>query len=247
MKTLSIILITYNSEKNLEKTLASIEKQDYPSIEVIIRDRGSTDRTLHVIDVYAKISKYTVKWCTGNDNGIYNAMNQGYQMATGDIITYFNDLFQGPAAVSRMIQVMEGDPECVGAYADLVYATEEKVIRRCKTGSQKNIHTGWIPEHAALFLKREVYEKYGLYHSDYRIAGDYEFMIRFLKDKDNRLTYLPETIVRMNYGRNDTRTQGGYLLSLKESRRALKENGIKGAFGIEVLRIGRISRQYLLK
>lgn len=247
IKTVSLILTTYNSEENLEKTLASIEKQDYPFIEVLIKDGGSTDRTLHIIDVYAKISKYTVKWRTGGDNGIYDAMNQGYQMATGDIIVFFNDLFQERTAVSEMIQTIEADPDCVGAHADLVYATEEKVIRYWKMGPQKSLYLGWMPGHPTLFLKREIYERYGLYNPDYRIAADYEFMIRFLKDKDNHLAYLPETIIRMYYGGTSTGSPGSYLLSLKEGHRALKENGIKGAFIIDLLRTGRVLLQFIVK
>ena len=106
MKTVSLILTTYNSEKNLEKTLKSIEKQDYPSIEVLIKDGGSTDGTLHMIDVYSKVSKYVVKWCTGTDNGIYDAMNQGYAMAAGNIIVFINDLFQETTVVSKMVQLI---------------------------------------------------------------------------------------------------------------------------------------------
>ncbi len=247
MKTVSLILTTYNSEENLEKTLSSIEKQDYPSIEVLIKDGGSTDRTLHIIDVYSKVSKHVVKWCTSKDNGIYDAMNQGYSMAAGDIIVFFNDLFQETTVVSKMVQLIEEHAECVGAHADLVYATDEKVVRYWKMGPQKSLYWGWMPGHPTLFLKREIYEKYGLYNPDYCIAADYEFMIRFLKDKENRLAYLPEVIIRMFYGGTSTGSTGSYLLSLKEGHRALKDNGIKGAFIIDILRTGRVLLQFIKK
>lgn len=244
MKTVSLILTTYNNEENLERTLESIEKQDYPSIEVVIKDGESTDRTISIIKSYEKTSKYTVKWSAGRDDGIYDAMNQGYLLAAGDIIVFFNDLFQTPTAVSRMVQVIEEHPKCVGAHADLVYAADDKVIRYWKMGTQKSLYLGWMPGHPTLFLKREVYEKYGLYNPDYRIAADYEFMIRFLKDKGNRLAYLPETIIRMYYGGTSTSSTGSYLLSLKEGHRALKDNGIKGAFIIDILRTGRVLLQF---
>ena len=200
-----------------------------------------------MIDVYSKVSKYVVKWCTGTDNGIYDAMNQGYAMAAGNIIVFINDLFQETTVVSKMVQLIEDKPECVGAHADLVYATDEKVVRYWKMGPQKSLYSGWMPGHPTLFLKREIYEKYGLYNPEYRIAADYEFMIRFLKDKENQLAYLPQVIIRMYYGGTSTGSTGSYLLSLKEGHRALKDNGIKGAFVIDILRTCRVLLQFLVK
>lgn len=200
-----------------------------------------------MIDVYSKVSKYVVKWCTGTDNGIYDAMNQGYAMAAGNIIVFINDLFQETTVVSKMVQLIEDNPECVGAHADLVYATDEKVVRYWKMGPQKSLYSGWMPGHPTLFLKREIYEKYGLYNPEYRIAADYEFMIRFLKDKENQLAYLPQVIIRMYYGGTSTGSTGSYLLSLKEGHRALKDNGIKGAFVIDILRTCRVLLQFLVK
>ncbi len=247
MDRVSLILTTYNSEEHIERTLESIEKQDYPFVEIIIKDGGSIDRTLHIIDVYSKVSKYVVKWCTSKDNGIYDAMNQGYMMSTGNIIVFFNDLFQEPRAISKMVQVIEENPECVGAHADLVYAEDEKVVRYWKMGPQKSIYLGWMPGHPTLFLKREIYEKYGIYNPDYRIAADYEFMIRFLKDKDNHLAYLPETIIRMFYGGTSTGSKESYFLSLREGHKALKENKIKGAFAIDILRTCRVLMQFFVR
>lgn len=153
LSRVSLILTTYNSEENLKRTLESIEKQDYPAIEVLIKDGGSTDRTLVIIKTYERTSRHTVKWKTGKDSGIYDAMNQGYQMADGDIIVFFNDLFCEISVVSKMLQVIEEHSECVGAHADLVYATDEKVIRYWKMGPQKSLYTGWMPGHPTLFLK----------------------------------------------------------------------------------------------
>ena len=103
MKTLSIVLTTFNNIENLQRTLNSIEMQDYPDIEVNIKDGGSSDGTLDVIENYAKTSKYTVNWITSPDQGIYDAMNQGYRLASGDVIVFFNDVFVMNDAVSRMM------------------------------------------------------------------------------------------------------------------------------------------------
>lgn len=247
MKTVSLILTTYNSAENLSRTLKSIEQQDYPQLEINIKDGGSTDGTLDIIKEYVASSHNCVRWTTSRDTGIYDAMNQGYQLATGDVIVFFNDLFMMPDAVSQMVEAIEAEPDCAGAHADLIYATDEKVVRYWKMGRQKSLYTGWMPGHPTLFLKREIYEKYGLYNDTYKIAADYEFMIRFLKDKKNRLAYLPETIIRMYYGGTSTSSTGSYLLSLKEGHRALKENGFKFAAIIDVLRTCRVLLQFVKK
>ena len=243
----SLILTTYNSEDNLKTTLNSIEMQDYPAIEVNIKDGGSTDRTLSIIEQYAKDSKYVVQWQTGADKGLYDAMNQGYGVSTGDVIVCFNDRFMAPDVVTKMIRVMEENPDCVGVHADLVYATEDKVVRYWKMGPQKSLYLGWMPGHPTLFLKRKVYETYGLYDDSFRIAADYEFMIRFLKDKENKLAYLPETIISMYYGGVSTNTTFSYIDSLKEGHRALHSNGVRFASWIDLLRTCRVLLQFVMR
>lgn len=247
MQTVSLILTTYNSAGNLSRTLASIDMRDYPAIEVNIKDSGSTDETLNIIRKYKQESHFTVNWISSPDKGIYDAMNQGYALSTGDIIVFFNDLFLTSDAVSAMVHVIEAGKGCVGAHADLVYATDDKVVRYWKMGAQKSLYMGWMPGHPTLFLKREIYDRYGLYNESYRIAADYEFMIRFLKDKQNRLAYLPETIIRMYYGGTSTSSTGSYLTSLKAGHRALKENGIRCAGWIDVLRTIRVLLQFVRK
>lgn len=247
MQTVSLILTTFNSAENLSRTLESIEAQDYPAIEVNIKDGGSTDETLSIIKEYAQSSKYKMNWTSNPDKGIYDAMNQGYALCTGDVVAFFNDLFLMPDAVSSIVASIEADFACVGAHADLVYATDEKVVRYWKMGPQKSLYAGWMPGHPTLFLKREIYEQYGLYNDTYKIAADYEFMIRFLKDKKNRLVYLPKTIIRMYYGGTSTSSTGSYLVSLKEGHRALKENGLKCAVWIDMLRTMRVLGQFVRK
>lgn len=245
MQTVSLILTTYNSAENLSRTLASIDMQDYPAIEVIIKDGGSTDETMDIVKRYKQESRFEVKWSSGPDKGIYDAMNQGYRLCTGAVIVFFNDLFLTSDAVSAMMHIIEEEEACVGAHADLVYATDEKVVRYWKMGPQKSLYTGWMPGHPTLFLKRQIYEQYGVYNESYKIAADYEFMIRFLKDRQNRLAYLPETIIRMYYGGTSTGSTGSYLTSLKEGHRALKENGIRCAAWIDALRTCRVLWQFV--
>lgn len=247
-KKVSLILTTFNCRENLQKTLESIEKQDYPEIEVIIKDGGSTDGTLDIISEYQKKSHNQVKWETKPDKGIYDAMNQGYALSSGDIVACFNDVFTKTDAISKMVDKMttinpKTGKEYVGAHADLVYADGDKIIRKWHMG-EGHISQGWMAGHPTLFLKREIYEKYGLYDTNFKIAADYEFMIRFLKDEENQLAYIPETIVSMFYGGTSSGGLSNYLLSLKEGHQALKSNGIKNASIIDIRRTIRVLKQF---
>lgn len=245
IKKVSLILTTYNCADNLRRTLESIELQDYPNIEVNIKDGGSTDETLSIIKEYTQTSHNKVNWISKADAGIYDAMNQGYALSSGNIIVFFNDMFLKADVITRMVNLIESNEAYVGAHADLIYATDEKIVRYWKMGPQKSLRTGWMPGHPTLFLKREIYETYGLYNPAYKVSADYEFMIRFLKDKNNKLAYLSETIVRMFYGGTSTATPDSYFISLKEGHRALKDNDIKGAVCIDILRTCRVLLQFV--
>lgn len=241
----SLILTTYNCIENLKRTLESIEMQDYPKVEVIIVDGHSTDGTVDVIGEYETQSKYKVKWLSEKDQGIYDAMNKGYRLSTGEVIAFFNDLFLSEHAVRWMIEAISaGSYE--GSHADLVYATDDKVIRYWKMG-KGNIRQGWMPGHPTLYLKREVYEKYGLYDISYHCSADYEFMVRILRNNDVRLAYVPTTILRMYYGGTSTNSMGSYWLSVKEGHRALVSNGIKNAWLIDLKRTLRVLWQFVRK
>lgn len=239
----SLILTTYNCKENLVRTLHSIEQQDYLDIEVVIKDGKSTDGTVSIIEDFAN-KHSNVIWKSEPDNGIYDAMNQGYAMASGDIIAFFNDMFVGNGTVSKYVKAIEeGGADCMGVHSDLVYATDEKVVRYWKMG-QGNIRQGWMPGHPTLYLKREVYEKYGLYDTSYKCSADFEFMVRILKDGKTKLAYIPEVLIRMFYGGTSTGSAGSYWVSVKESHAALKKNGIKMAWWIIFLRTVRTFRQF---
>lgn len=274
MYKVSLILTTYNSADNLPKTLASIDEQDYPDIEVVIKDGGSTDGTLDIIEEYAKKHEApghvarTVRTISCPDTGIYDAMNQGYKLSTGDIIAFFNDRFVTRDAVSKLVSAIKNEDETpphkvqekegptaseknqsqiVGVHADLIYANGDEIVRYWHMGPQKSLRTGWMPGHPTLFLKREIYEKYGLYDTSYKIAADYEFMVRFLKDRKNKLAYVPETLISMYYGGTSTSTLGSYIESLREGNRALRTNKVHPAFITDCIRTLRVLLQFKLR
>lgn len=243
-KKVSFILTTFNCVDHLQETMESILAQDYPAIEIVVKDGQSTDGTKELIESYARELGNKLIWKSFADRGIYDAMNQGYQMSQGDIIVFFNDVLVHKSVVSHMVQAIEsaGD-NCIGAHADLIYADGDKVVRYWQMGEGK-IKQGWMPGHPTLYLKREVYEQYGLYDTSYQCSADYEFMVRALAGREWQLAYVPETIVRMFYGGTSTQGLNSYFISLKEAHKGLKNNGTKGALLTDLRRTWRVLMQF---
>lgn len=242
MKKVSLILTTYNCKENLLKTFKSIEEQDYPNIEICISDSCSTDGTLDVIKAYANGSKHSVVYKSEKDSGIYDGINRSIQMSSGDYLEIMNDEYTCTDAISKLVRAIEEAGDVVGSHADLVYKEGDEVRRYWKMGNG-SIYSGWMPGHPSLMLKRDVYDKYGLYNVDYICSADYEFMVRFLKD-GNKVAYVPETLISMFYGGTSTSTASSYMTSVKEALRALKENGVKGRLWITGLRTLRVLGQF---
>ncbi|RKI83218.1 glycosyltransferase [bacterium 1xD42-87] len=244
----SLLVTVYNVKTTLSVTLRSIEEQDYPNLEVVIVDGGSTDGTVELIKEFAarveERQGFSVRWVSEADNGLYDAMNKAFRMSAGDVVAVCNDKLCEPAAVSKMIGALEqSSTDCVGAHADLVYVDGELVIREWRMG-QGQISEGWMPGHPTLFLRRTVYEKYGLYDTSYRCAADYEFMVRFLKEPENKLAYVPETLVAMFYGGTSNAGLKNYLVSFQEGCRALRKNGVPHPLWITLRRSLRVLLQF---
>jgi glycosyltransferase len=210
---------------------------------VVIKDGQSTDGTLDIIKDFANRHENVI-WKSSPDTGIYDAMNQGYEMSTGDIIAVFNDRFTCQDAVSKFVHAIEnGGNDCMGVHSDLVYATEEKVIRYWKMG-QGEISKGWMPGHPTLYLKREVYEKYGLYNIKYKCSADYDFMVRILKDNQTKLAYIPQVLIKMYYGGTSNRSVGSYMVSILEAHSSLRENNVRFAWWVIFRRTLRVMGQF---
>ena len=245
MKKVSIITTTYNDSDNLRRIIRQIEAQDYENIEYIIVDGASTDDTMDVIRETEKSFGDRLVWISEKDSGIYDAINKGLRLATGDYIGFCFDEFASPDVISKMVAVMEKEGTD-GVHGDLYYMDGDKIVRKWKQG-QGSIKKGWMPGHPTLYLKKEVYEQFGFYKTDYRISGDYEFMIRILKDGKVRLSYIPEVLIKMSHGGTSTNSLGSYLEGLKEGHRALKENGVRFAFITDILRTLRVLSQFVAK
>lgn len=248
MKKVSLLVTVYNAKENLAVTLKSIEEQDYQNIEVVIVDGASTDGTVDLIRQFENRTAHraglTLQWVSEPDNGLYDAMNKAYGLSSGDIIAVCNDRLCRTESVSSLVEAVEaGGQSCVGAHSDLVYVDGERVVRRWHMGEGR-LSKGWMPGHPTLFLKRQVYEKYGLYDTSYRCAADYEFMVRFLKDENNRLAYVPEVLVAMFYGGTSNAGIRNYLVSFWEGYQALKRNGVGFPMWITLRRSVRVLLQF---
>lgn len=241
----SIITTTYNDKENLKKIIAQVKNQDYANIEYVIVDGGSTDGTLEVIAEAVEYFGSRLKWISEKDKGIYDAINKGIRLSTGDILGCCFDQYAGPDVISKMVAIMEKEGTD-GVHGDLYYMEGDKVVRYWHQG-QGNIRFGWMPGHPTLYLRKSVYDKYGLYKTDYRISADYEFMIRILKDDKVKLSYLPEVLIYMSHGGTSTNSLGAYLAGMKEGHRALRENGVRFAWFTDLCRTLRVLAQFARK
>lgn len=244
MQKVSIITMTYNDLSHLKQCVDSVLKQDYENIEYIIVDGNSSDGTIEFLEELAGRLGDRLKWISEPDQGLYDALNKGIDMATGEIVGIMNDCFASDDVITKMVRIMEREGTD-GVHGNINYVSDGRVVRRWRMG-QGSIRTGWQAGHPTLYVKKSVYETYGNYKIYLKIAADYEFMIRILKDGRVKLSYLDEVLVNMFHGENSTSTGGmsNYIRSLKDGHRALKENGIRFAFFTDLCRILRFAVQF---
>ena len=244
---ISIITVCYNSENTIKDTLESVLKQSYINYEYLIIDGKSKDNTLNIVKSYEKKFKGKIKIYSENDNGLYDAMNKGIKNSTGDIIGIINsdDILADKDTLKKIANVFKKE-KCDGTYSNLYimdYETMSKPIRTFKAGIG-NYKYGWYPPHPTLYLKKEVYNKYGLYNQDYKIAADYDFMLRIMKS-NVKLKYINDYLIYMRGGGVSTNGLKGYWKSFKESLNVLKSNKIKLPLLVNVIRTFNIIKQSL--
>ena len=225
----SIITVVYNNAHVIKSAIDSVLLQTYPNIEYIIIDGKSTDGTIDVITSYgAKIAK-----CISEpDKGIYDAMNKGLKLATGDIVGILNsdDMYMSEDVIEKVVAIFETHA-VESMFADLVYVRPDnldKVVRYYDSSyfSPAKFAYGWMPAHPTFFVKKEVYEKYGYFKTDYKIAADYELLARFLGKYAISYFYLQQPIVKMRIGGVSTTNFKSNIIINQEILRACTENGI---------------------
>ena len=225
---ISIITISYNSIKTISNTIKSVINQKYENIEYLIIDGGSTDGTVQVLNEY---SKSIFKIVSEKDNGIYDAMSKGINLATGEIVGFLNsdDFYINNNILTRVANIFIKDPLLDACYADLLYTDKldtSRIVRYWK--SKKFIPgafaKGWCPPHPTFFLRRSVFERFGYFDPNYHIAADVELMMRLLEIKNIRVRYVPELWVKMRMGGVTNRNLKNIWNQNQEVLRALRSH-----------------------
>ncbi|MDT0647449.1 glycosyltransferase family 2 protein [Zunongwangia sp. F260] len=232
---ISIITATYNSEASILSAIKSVAVQDYLNVELVIVDGGSSDNTVSIVkDNYSR----PLKIISEKDKGIYDALNKGVKAASGDIIglVHSDDFLASPDIISEVVAAFQQN-EVDGVYGDLQYVNKEdtsKVIRYWKSEQfyPGLLKEGWMPAHPTLFLRKEVYDKHGLFNLNYRIAADYDLMLRIFSDSVLNFMYLPRVITKMRVGGASNRSLSNIKLKSAEDLLALKANGMRDPYKI---------------
>ncbi len=244
---ITIITVSFNSAQTIGDTLRSVAGQSYPNIEHIIVDGASTDQTMQIVTGFPHVTKRISE----KDEGIYFAMNKGIAMASGDVIGILNadDLYADNGVIAKVAAVFE-DLAVDATYADLVFVDREdvsKVVRTWKSGPFKrsSMYNGWMPPHPTFFVRRSLYEKYGLFNTILRSAADYELMLRFLLKHEINLSYIPQTIINMRQGGKSTASISNRIKANVEDRKAWRMNGLKPHFFTLILKPLRKIKQFI--
>lgn len=227
---ISLITSTFNSAATVQATFDSVRAQCLEDFEYIVVDGGSKDSTLSIIEQNLDIIDHYV---SEQDNGIYDALNKGILLATGDVIGFIHsdDLLASPQVLQRISDAFnESDIDAV--YADLLYVdriNSEKIIRHWKSQPYKAslFYRGWMPAHPTFYLKKSLYLKHGLYDTSFRISADYELMLRMLLKHQISAAYIPEVFVKMRVGGESNVSLKNRWRANQEDARAWKKNGLR--------------------
>lgn len=225
----TIITVTHNSATFLQDCIDSVTSQTYRSIEHIVIDGESTDGT---VDIIKKNDSHIAQWISEKDTGMYEAINKGIKMATGDIIGILNsdDMLASRDVIAQIVKHFR-DHKIDSLYGDLVYIDKKntgKIIRYWKglSYNRGRFHYGWMPAHPTFYIRRDLLDQLGGYESHYFTAADYEFMARYLYKYKISSKYLPLLIVRMRVGGQSNRNLFTRLRANRRDYLAMKINNI---------------------
>jgi len=227
---ISIITVCYNSDRTIRETIESVLSQSYRDVEYIIVDGASTDGTLSVIDEFsAKIDKVISE----PDSGIYDAMNKGLAQATGEVVGILNsdDVFNDCEVIEDVAGAFRRGEDLDMVFGDVLFVQSDdlsKAIRyySCRNFRPWKLRFGWMPPHPGAFIRRSLYQRYGLYRQDYEIAADYEMFVRWFKARQVRFATVDRVLVRMRTGGVSTSGVRSSITLNREIVRACRTNGV---------------------
>ncbi len=215
---ISIITVCYNSEKTIGDTLRTVSNQKNVSVEHVLIDGASTDKTVDIIKQHSSVTTFVSE----PDRGIYDAMNKGIALATGDVVGTLNaDDFYIDSHVLEDVAQVFSDPTIDACYGDLFYVSQnnvEQVVRFWKSNDYKSglFKSGWMPAHPTFFVRKSVYERLGSFNLDYKLAADFELLFRFIEQNKIKTQYLPKVLVKMRLGGATNKNLSNILKQNKE-------------------------------
>lgn len=240
---ISLITVTYNSANTLKSTFNSVLKQSHNNLEYIVIDGASKDNTVSIIKEYESLFNGKLKWISESDEGLYDAMNKGIRMATGNIIGILNsdDFFTSNNVLQEIAQIFKKEKDLDAIYGDIHFVHPDN-LQKCvryyssKIFKRSLMRLGFIPAHPSFYIRKECFEKYGYYKTDYKIAADFEFLLRVIFKNRIRTKYLPMDMVTMRTGGASTSGIKSHIGIMKEHLRAFRENDIYTNVGLLSLR-----------
>jgi glycosyltransferase len=231
----TVITVSFNSARTIGDTLASMAAQTHPDIEHLVIDGGSTDGT---VDIVKGMGTRVARLVSEPDNGIYDAMNKGLKLASGDFVGFLNadDMLASPNAVAAIANVVARD-DIDAVFGDLVYVRQDRpdtVLRywRCGSFARSRLRFGWMPPHPTFYVRRSLLAQIGGFDSRMRIAADYDFLLRCLQQPGLRVAYVPQVLVKMRTGGASNRSLRAIVCKSREDLQALHRNRIGGVFAL---------------
>lgn len=239
---ISIITSVYNNCETINDAIESVLSQTYPDVEYIIIDGASKDGTIDIIRQYeGQISTLLSE----PDRGIYDGLNKGVERATGDVIAFLHsdDLYNDPDVITRVAEAFNSTG-ADAVYGDLIYtpkADTSKILRYWKSCdfTPDLLKKGWMPAHPTFFVRRELYERYGVFDTSFRIAADYDFMLRILS-RGIKTHYLPNVLYKMRVGGESNKSIRNIIQKSREDLRALRKNEIGGVGSLIIKNLSKI-------
>ena len=230
---ISVITVTFNSAATVRNTIESVLKQTYKDYEYLVIDGGSKDNTVDIIKEMEPKFEGRMRWISERDKGMYDGINKGIRMATGDVVGIINsdDFYHRTDIFEHINKAFEEDKDVKAIYGDVRFVNPDNLEKTVRYYSSKHwkpwrFRFGFMPAHPTFFTYKENYEKYGYYQYDYHIAADYELLIRHLYTNHVRAKYVSLDFMKMRTGGRSTNGWKANVLLNKEIVRACKENGI---------------------
>ena len=246
---ISIITSVYNNQETIAEAMDSVLSQTYTDIEYIIIDGGSTDDTVNIIKSY---QNRIAVFISEPDKGIYDGLNKGIKLATGDVIGFLHsdDLYENNTVIEQVAQAFI-ENEIDSVYGDLTYVNKSdptKVIRYWKSGefTLNKLRRGWMPPHPTFFVKRAIYQQHGQFDTSFKIAADYDLMLRFLGKYKISTDYIPNVLIKMRVGGESNKSLKNVIRKSTEDLQAMRNNNIGGFLSLIFKNLSKV-KQFIKK